>query len=121
MVVKANFSTSTGTGVGEGVDIVVFMTFVEMIVETALGAVDFRIAGALETAGTGIETGLATEGALDGAAVLLACLKKGRERFPQPGMLTSQPLETIRRSINIAEKMERLLKVSRKVPFLVSV
>ena len=41
-------------------------------------------------------------------------LKKGRERLPQPGILTSQPEEISRSSINIAEKMDRLLRVSRK-------
>jgi hypothetical protein len=53
----------------------------------------------------------------DGTTVL----KKGRDRLPQPGMLTSHPVEIIRRSSNIAENMERLLKVSRNCSFLVSV
>ena len=40
-------------------------------------------------------------------------LKKGSDLLPHPGMLTSQPEEIRRRSNNIAEKMERLFKVSR--------
>ena len=47
----------------------------------------------------------------------LTGLKNGRERLPHPGMLTSQPEETISKSNNIAEKMDRLFKVSRnRVP-----
>jgi hypothetical protein len=40
-------------------------------------------------------------------------LKKGSDLLPHPGMLTSQPEEIRRRSNNMAEKMERLFKVSR--------
>jgi len=70
-----------------------------------------------------VETVLLTAGAATGvvgAAVLLLtvagviCLKKGRDLFPHPGILTSQPVEIMRSSISIAEKMDRLLKVSRK-------
>ena len=49
-----------------------------------------------------------------GRALGVIFLKKGRDRFPQPGILTSQPEEIIRSNINIAEKMDRLLRVSRK-------
>jgi hypothetical protein len=49
------------------------------------------------------------------------CLKKGKERLPQPGILTSQPVEISNKSINIAEKIERLLKVSRNGSFPESV
>ena len=48
-------------------------------------------------------------------------LKKGKERLPQPGILTSQPVEMSNKSINIAEKIERLLNVSRNFSFPESV
>ena len=63
-----------------------------------------------------------------GALVLLVMtatgiigLKNGRERLPHPGILTSQPVEIINNSISIAEKMERLLNVSRNGSFPKSV
>ena len=40
-------------------------------------------------------------------------LKKGRVLFPQPGILTTHPDEISNKTKSIAEKMERLLKVSR--------
>jgi hypothetical protein len=47
------------------------------------------------------------------------CLKKGKDRLPQPGILTSQPEETSNNNSSIAEKMDRLFKVSRNRASLV--
>src|SRR5579862_4643169 len=64
-----------------------------------------------ETGATGVETGLAVgTGGVTG-------LKKGRDRLPQPGILTSQPEEMRSKSNSMAEKIDRLFKVSRnRVP-----
>jgi hypothetical protein len=62
-----------------------------------------------------------TEGVMEGNVVIFgSCkgvtgLKKGRERFPHPGILTSQPVEISNSSKSIAEKMDRLFKVSRNL------
>ena len=62
-----------------------------------------------------------TEGVMEGKLVILgSCkgvtgLKKGRERFPHPGILTSQPVEINNSNKSIAEKMDRLFKVSRNL------
>jgi hypothetical protein len=115
MVVYAIFSTSTGIGVGKRAT--------EVLEALTVGCA--VIAGLDE-----LETGLVTAGMAEvfrGEAALALtvaggiCLKKGRDLFPHPGILTSQPVEIMRSSISIAEKMERLLKVSRKCSFLVSV
>ena len=75
-----------------------------------------RLTGAETAAETGAEDAeIGFEGAAEGGGV--TGLKKGRERLPQPGMLTSQPEEIRSRSNSIAEKMDRLFKVSRnRVP-----
>jgi hypothetical protein len=61
------------------------------------------------TTGTGVEVGT-------GGAIFL---KKGRVRLPQPGILTSHPVEIMRRTNNMAEKMDRLFRVSRNPESLV--
>jgi hypothetical protein len=77
-----------------------------------------------EVEGFGVEE---LEGELALLAAVVAALledmglKKGRERLPQPGTLMSQPVEIMSKSINIAEKMERLLNVSRNGSFPESV
>ena len=72
----------------------------------------FAVIGlAAETGGAAMELGLVEAGGG------LTGLKNGRERLPHPGMFTSQPEEIINKSNNIAEKMDRLFKVSRnRVP-----
>ena len=76
-------------------------------VETAAddGAEEVGAIGVLIT-GTGIGVGVGI------------CLKKGRERLPQPGMFTSHPEEISNSNNSIAEKMDRLLRVSRNLLFL---
>jgi hypothetical protein len=46
-------------------------------------------------------------------------LKKGRERLPQPGILTSHPVEIMRSTRSMAENMDRLFRVSRNPRSLV--
>ena len=58
---------------------------------------------------------------LDKTAFWTTGSKKGKERFPQPGILRSQPVEISNKSINIAEKIERPLNVSRNCSFPESV
>jgi hypothetical protein len=80
---------------------------------TGVGALATGEAGAEgEAKATGVEeTGSPEDGVgMDAGWIFL---KKGRERFPQPGILTSQPEESRRINSSIAEKIERLLKVSR--------
>jgi hypothetical protein len=74
-------------------------------------------AGAEETGEVAPETGAEAEGERVGTGVAIA-LKKGRERLPQPGMLTSQPEEIRSNNKSIAEKMDKLFKVSRNRAFL---
>jgi hypothetical protein len=59
--------------------------------------------------GTGVEVGT-------GGVIFL---KKGRERLPHPGILTSHPVEIMRSTNNMAEKMDRLFRVSRNPESLV--
>lgn len=47
--------------------------------------------------------------------------KEGKERLPHPGILISQPVEISNKSINIAEKIDRPLNVSRNCSFPESV
>ena len=61
--------------------------------------------------GTGVDVGA-------GGTIFL---KKGSERFPQPGILTSHPVEIRRSTNNMAEKMDRLFKVSRNPESLVEI
>jgi len=67
--------------------------------------------GVLETGMVVVERGF--EGAAEGGAGGATGLKKGRERLPHPGIFTSQPEEIRSKSNNIAEKIDRLFKVSR--------
>jgi len=93
---------------------------VGIIVEAARGLAGLVAGGAdLRTAGAlALELTVAAGIVLGTGGVLLI---EDDVRFPQPGKLRLQPVDNIKRSINIAEKMERLLKVSRNGSFLVSV
>jgi hypothetical protein len=48
-------------------------------------------------------------------------LKKGRERLPQPGILTLQPEEIKSNNNNIAENIDKLFNVSRNRESLVEI
>lgn len=64
--------------------------------------------------GTVVETGMdGPETDVGEATGAFMGLKKGRERLPQPGIFTSQPDEISNNINNIAEKMDKLFKVSR--------
>jgi hypothetical protein len=52
-------------------------------------------------------------GAESGVGFFSAGFKKGNDRMPQPGILTTQPVEISKNTSNIADKMDRLFKVSR--------
>jgi hypothetical protein len=84
---------------------------------TGFGAEAGALAAGADTgAEAGAEAGLGLTGAAAGGTGVgggTMALKNGRERLPQPGILTSHPEEMRRRRSNIAEKMERLFKVSR--------
>jgi hypothetical protein len=83
---------ATGTSIGLGEDVVIW---------TSPAAPSVLGAGTAVACGTGV-----------GGATFL---KKGRDRLPHPGILTSQPEEIRRSRSNIAEKMDKLLRVSRNL------
>ena len=80
-------------------------------VERTLGLIDPEATGLEETGFTGIELVEEDWGGI--GRETLVVLKKGRVLFPQPGILTTHPDEISNKTKSIAEKMERLLKVSR--------
>jgi hypothetical protein len=80
-------------------------------VERTLGLADPKATGLEETGFRGIEPVVDDLGGIGRESLVV--LKKGRVLFPQPGMLTTHPDEISNKTKSIAEKMERLLKVSR--------
>ena len=54
----------------------------------------------------------------EAAGFSITGLKRGRDRFPHPGILSTQPVETSTSNTNKADNSEMLLKVSRNWVFL---
>jgi hypothetical protein len=75
------------------------------------GLFDSSAIGLEEAGVTGIELVVEDFGGIGRESLVV--LKKGRVLFPQPGILTTHPDEISNKTKSIAEKMERLLKVSR--------